>query len=477
MSKLTPNELSELKTQLDSTGPGMCVAKWKQVTMHLQNGHTHSCHHPISHHVPLEEVRANPTALHNTAFKKAQRQQMLTGQRPRECDYCWRVEDAGQGSISDRVLKSSEYWARPFLDSVLTKHWDDDVDPSYVEVSFGNVCNFKCSYCSPHISSKWMEEIQQHGAYPTSGNFNNLDWIKSENLMPIPNNADNPYVEAFWAWWPRMYDNLMHFRITGGEPLLNKNTFKVLDHVIDNPNTNLDLSINTNMCVPRDLLDQATERFKRIIGEGKVKKLKLFTSGEAHGKAAEYIRHGMDYNQWHDNICRMLTEVPGMEFTVMSTYNILSVPSYLRFLSDMLNIRRQFRRQGEKYAPLHLDIPYLRYPQHQSIFIASPDLLPSIESQVSYMFSNPEVPGWPPLEYHGFWPHEVEKLKRIYWVTQNEANRTRDAAAEHKRNMHRRDFALFVDEHDRRRGTDFAKTFPELMDFYSLCAGNSAANA
>ena len=53
---------------INSISPSFCVAKWKQVTMHLQNGHTHSCHHPNTHVVPLEEIRRNPTALHNTEF-------------------------------------------------------------------------------------------------------------------------------------------------------------------------------------------------------------------------------------------------------------------------------------------------------------------------------------------------------------------------------------------------------------------------
>jgi len=471
MSRTTDGDLAQLKQQLDSTGPGMCVAKWKQVTMHLQNGHTHSCHHPISHHVPLEEVLANPTALHNTNFKKQQRQQMLNGQRPKECDYCWRVEDQGNGSFSDRVLKSNEYWARPFLDDVTTKPWDHDVAPSYVEVSFGNACNFKCSYCSPHISSKWMEEIQQHGAYPTSSRFNNLDWIREQNLMPIPNNQENPYVDAFWAWWPRMYDSLMHFRITGGEPLLNKNTFRVLDHVIDNPNTNLDLSINTNMCVPKELIDSAIERFKRIVGENKVKKFKLFTSAEAQGAQAEYIRYGMDYNQWLDNIVRVLQAVPGMEFTVMSTYNIMSIPSYQRFLADMLEIKQNYKKPDSNYTPLYVDIPYLRYPHNQTIFNMTQDLLPMIEQQVSYMYRNQEQPDWRPMVHDGFFKHEIDKLKRIYYVAEYIFSPDNDMDDKKRADIanNRRDFALFVDEHDRRRGTNFVKTFPELEDFYNLC--------
>ena len=248
-------QLMDTKQQLDDVSSTFCVAKWKQVTMHLQNGHTHSCHHPRTHLVSLDEIEKNPTALHNSQYKKEQRKLMLNGERPSECDYCWKVEDQGD-NLSDRIYKSTEQWARPYIDDIVSKPWDDNVDPSYVEVSFGNVCNFKCSYCAPHISSQWMEEIEKYGAYPTTDKFNNLEWIKSQKMMPIPNKDDNQYVEAFWKWWPTMYKNLKHFRITGGEPLLNKNTFKVLDYIIENPNPDLEVSINTNLNPPVEVFDK-----------------------------------------------------------------------------------------------------------------------------------------------------------------------------------------------------------------------------
>ena len=61
-----------MKQKLDEVGCGFCLAKWTQVTIHLQNGHTHSCHHPKTHKVPLEELEKNPSALHNTEYKKLQ---------------------------------------------------------------------------------------------------------------------------------------------------------------------------------------------------------------------------------------------------------------------------------------------------------------------------------------------------------------------------------------------------------------------
>ena len=45
------------KEKLNGVGCGFCLAKWTQVTMHLQTGFNHSCHHPSVHKIPLEEIK------------------------------------------------------------------------------------------------------------------------------------------------------------------------------------------------------------------------------------------------------------------------------------------------------------------------------------------------------------------------------------------------------------------------------------
>lgn len=452
--------LQNTKQELDTISPSFCAAKWKQVTMHLQNGMNHSCHHPKTHVVPVNEILVNPTALHNSLYKKQQRKDMLEGKRPAECDYCWRVEDEGQGSLSDRVYKSADAWANPFISDIASKPWDDNVDPSYVEVSFSHVCNFKCSYCAPHISSKWMDEIETHGAYPTSTRYNNLDYLKNESMIPIPNREYNPYVEAFWKWWPTMYRNLQHFRITGGEPLLSKDTFKVLDYIIENPNPNLSFSINSNMNPPEKIFDAFLEKIKIIINEKKVKSFKIFTSAEAHGKQSEYIRFGMDYNKWLSNIHRVYREIPEIEFTVMSTYNIFSLTSYIPFLKDVLDIKREYGHYSNDRNPMLLDIPYLRYPDHQAVFIMEPNMLDMLYDQVTYIYQNLEYKNWYGTANRGFYEHEADKLKRIY-------NIAKTASTNEWTDINRKNFTIFVDEHDRRRGTNFEETFPELVDAYT----------
>ena len=72
------------KKKLDDIGSGMCLAKWTQVTLQLQTGHNHSCHHPRTHKINVNEIKRNPSALHNTQYKKLRRREMLTGKRPEE---------------------------------------------------------------------------------------------------------------------------------------------------------------------------------------------------------------------------------------------------------------------------------------------------------------------------------------------------------------------------------------------------------
>jgi organic radical activating enzyme len=458
------NQVIEFRNKLNDISPSMCFAKWQQVTMHLGTGHTHSCHHPSAHKIPIEEVKQNYTALHNTNYKKEQRKLMLEGKRPKECDYCWKVEDSDSAGtvFSDRIMKSLTPWAKTYADRIANSSYNNDVNPSYLEVSFSNTCNFKCSYCSPEVSSKWMEEINQHGSYPTSTSFNNIEWLKQSNKMPILEREVNPYIDAFWQWWPELYPTLEVLRITGGEPLLTKNTFKVLDYVLSNPNTKLELNVNSNLCVPDELLNKFIDSVKRIQDAGAVGSFKMYTSCEATGAKAEYIRYGLDYNKWLDNCNRIMSEIPNTKLTVTSTYNALSVTSFETFLSDMLKLKIQYSTETERNA-VGLDIPYLRWPHHQAINILTPDYLTQVENQVTFMYKNMQQTHWPPLCGKGYYDYDINRMERVYRVFENHLRQGYTMETE------RKDFAIFIDEHDKRRGTNFLKTFPEMEEFYKLC--------
>ena len=453
----------KIKKELDTVGKGMCLAKWTQVTLQLQSGHNHSCHHPKTHKISKEEIVRNPSALHNTRYKKLKRREMLTGERPEECDYCWNVED-NSDRFSDRIFKSAESWSYPYKDEILNMNWRDDYNPKYVEVSFSNVCNFKCMYCGPSFSSTWMAEINKYGGYPTLDNFNSIDWMKTEDKMPIPHSEYNPYVDAFWKWFPDLYRDLNIFRITGGEPLLSKDTWGVLDYILNEPNPNreLKLAINSNLGVPDNLIDKLIEKMQRIEDEGRVKEFIIFTSADTWGEQAEYIRTGLEFNKFWDNINKILLKCPRTIITFMVTYNALSVFNYHKLISEVYKLKTEYGSNNRYWnSAVFLDTSYLRWPSHQTVQVLPYDFSKHILDQsklVSY-YATPSFDN----RYIGYSDIEVQKIKRIYdWMISPQ-----DEVAQMK---NRYSFYQYFKAHDERRGTDFCKTFPELEEFYNFCS-------
>jgi organic radical activating enzyme len=452
------NDLNEVKDELNGIGCGMCLAKWTQVTMHLHNGMTHSCHHPSPHKIPLEELKRNPTALHNTNYKKEKRREMLNGKKPEECNYCWKVEDSSN-SFSDRIFKSSESWSKPYLKEIAGLDWRANYNPKYVEVSFSNTCNFKSSYCSPMFSTKWTEEIEKHGGYPTSTNFNDLTWVKQTNQMPYKHSDDNPYVESFWNWWPDLYNDLHTFRITGGEPLLSKDTWKILDFIenTDTPNRNLNLSVNTNLGSPKQLIERFVQKVKNITNENKVNEFIVFTSCESWGSQAEYIRNGLDFDLFFENVEYILTELPKVTINVMATFNALSIFGYGKLIDKIFELKQKYRN-NERYwvSAIQLDTSYLRWPSHLSVKILEEEQKEMIldYAKKAFYYATPEFSH----DHFGFSDVEVQKIKRLY----DYAISKDDFDVE----TNRKDFVLFVDEHDKRRQTNFLETFPEFKNLY-----------
>ena len=426
------------KDKLDKVGCGMCLAKWTQATVHLQMGETHSCHHPSTHKIPLAAIKRNPSALHNTRFKKLKRKEMLDGKRPSECNYCWNVEDNSE-QFSDRVFKSNESWSLPHFDKIVNSNWRSNTNPSYLEVSFSNACNFKCSYCGPSFSSSWAQEAQKYGAYPTDDKFNDISKLKAENKMPIHHKEYNPYVDAFWKWWPELYRDLHTFRITGGEPLLSKDTWKVLDYIIeqDNPNRELNLAINSNLGIPDNLIDKLIEKIKIIEDRGLVKEFILFTSVDTWGKQAEYIRNGLEMSHFEDNLHTILGN--GLQVGLMITYNVLSIPNIEELIYKVAELKIQYPDQ------VHWDSPHMTSPEHLSAQISNDKLINIMEKSLQTMKG-----------YKQFTEGEYQKYRRtVEWIKNNRFEGE-------KLQRHRNDFVLFVREHDKRRNTSFIDSFGEL---------------
>ena len=448
--------LGDAEWMKDNLGPALCLAKWKQVSLHLPTGLNNSCYHPPLHAIPAELLSDNPSALHNTPHKKAQRKIMLKQERPGECGYCWAMED--NGKLSDRHYRSGEPWAAKDFDSVMNSTGDEDVIPSYVEVNFNHACNLACSYCSPQFSSTWQQEVTQLGGYPTSTVHNDPDHFTGRN-RPIPVRDHNPYVEAFWAWWPTLYPELEHFRMTGGEPLLDKNTYRVFDYVLANPKPDLHLNVTSNFSVDEKSWQKYKGYVKQLCEGEQIEHFMQYISLDSWGTQAEYIRHGLDFNLLWDRVNQFLTEIPGRNsVTFIVTMNNLSVTGLGSLMAGILGLRQLY---STTYQRVWFDTPVLRQPHWQSLQLLPESYCDQMERVWAWMLKNTETPE---TRFHGFKDYEIARLDRdIAWMRDGQ---TLDPAYLQR---NKADFYRFFNEHDRRRNTDFLKTFPEMRAWWAEC--------
>ena len=89
------------------------------------------------------------------------------------------------------------------------------------------------------------------------------------NVEQYPNRESNPYREAFWRWWPDLYKDLKHFRMTGGEPTMDPNTYRVFDYVLENPKSDLHMNVTSNFSVD-SLTGKNTSPYNQRLCEGQM---------------------------------------------------------------------------------------------------------------------------------------------------------------------------------------------------------------
>ena len=419
--------LNKIKTDLDAIGPGFCILKWHYLELSLAEGLKHSCYHCPQHKIPLK------SDLHNTPTTKEVRQQMLDGLKPAEDNYCYDIEKTG--NYSDR-----QYLAVQFIKedpNIIAKtaayEPDEQIYPKYLTVSFTNRCQMSCIYCGAGKSSTWKKEIDEHGPYPLNVKDNYDKYVPRNDIMKV---EDNPYVDKFWKWLPDAYPHLQTIRLTGGEPLLDENTFKLLQYVKDNPKK-LSFEISTNLMVTDRRVSNYINLVKGLPGQ------KCYVSVDTWGEQAEWIRTGLKIEQFEHNLHRVLGN--GIKVGIMCTFNLLSIPNFEEWVFKMAELKQQYP------GLLTVDVPQMVEPLHLTTRIADKKLINMLDKAYKSM-----------LTYsHLFEDYEISKFKRtIAWTKANLMK-----GEELERN--RKDFVKFANEKDRRRGTNFLETFPELKEFYN----------
>ena len=428
---------------VNAISPSFCAAKWYNATIWLGNGRTASCHLPPAHSIPLDLLETNPSVLHNTPYKKEKRKEMLEGIRCAECAYCWTVEDKRDNDVySDRAYKSHIYSERDI--NLLKEIGLTDVDPKTLEISFDNLCNLSCSYCNAEFSSTWSTDIKEHGLYPTTntpggGTFRNA----GEHALPFGNkNDNNPYVAAFFKWFhASLKNNLTELRITGGEPTRSPWFWKLMDEC---ENTKFDFAVNSNLIMDQSRMEKLIQSSKKF------KTFDLYTSCESYGEHAEFVRSGLDYEQWRNNLVQFSNDGHYRMIHIMMTISALSIWTITEFMSDILELRKH-----SSTGQFHMSVNILRYPSFQNINVLPEELKLSQANKLSTWLTTA-------VGLSVFERNQIERLV-TYLRTVDRSYEDNDSQESKSK-----DFVAFTKEYAARRNKDISTVFPtEFIEWFN----------
>jgi len=397
-----------------------CKLKWTWSTLKLYTGQTSSCHRVDSDTITAETL----DTFHNTPKKLHDRQLMLDGQWPKGgCEYCRDIEQ--NGGSSDRLLHLS---IPDFIPPELTNDpFATVISPRLLEVYLDNVCNMSCLYCWDGFSSKIQQENSKFGRFESYGVV--IDNRAQKNL----NHQD--LKTSFWNWLDKNCQSLERLHILGGEPFYQKD-FEVLLSFLENKiNPGLEFNVISNLMIDSDKFVSHIQRIKKLVIDKQIKRFDLTASIDCFGAEQEYVRFGLDLDQWRQNF-EYLVSQEWIYLNINQTLSgltIKTVPDLLQYINRMRTTR---------------DIGH-----YFSITV------------MTHEFLHPQIFGT------GFWNEDFD---RIFNNMPSETE-TQQQALEYMKgislqiNSGARDsnkihqLGVFLDEIDRRRNLDWRSTFPWLM--------------
>jgi organic radical activating enzyme len=283
-----------------------CPAKWDELMINFSYDYVFSC------------CKATPIKIKNKNYNlilNEQKENLLNGVQDPSCNYCWKVENNNLPSRRHDYLK--------FFDQEKFQLYKTNaVVPKLVDVYIGNECNFQCTYCNPKFSSQWEADVKKK-SYKifTDRHFYGLDdknkEIKSHVLDTIKD-----------------LDKSTYLTILGGEPLLNKFFWQILDLTsVANFSLSTNLSCQTKKEI--DKLKDMSYKFDNMF---------ITVSIDSTGRNAEFTRHGLDFEHFQDNFDYLLnTLTPNMHVGINSVMSSITIQDLANFL-DLVKSKKKMHQ-------------------------------------------------------------------------------------------------------------------------------------
>jgi len=224
----------------------------------------------------------------NSEHMKSVRLRMMAGEELSECEVC------DHKLLNTNVYRS--YWNQLFKDRVDEAYatTDDKGATTMQTISFdyrfNNLCNFKCRMCGDMLSSSWEAESRKHNRW----NKESQPWMASPLREQIIKFQDTQVVQEFVDAIETKTIKEIYW--CGGEPLMWDMHWKAMQRIIElgfakevyvRYNTNLSRTSfkGTKLF---DLLPQFQD-------------WQICSSLDGTGEVGEYIRDGLNYEQWLRN--------------------------------------------------------------------------------------------------------------------------------------------------------------------------------
>lgn len=347
------------------------------------------------------------------------RRLMLEDQPVKQCTKCYEQEK--NGFFSMRYDANRNYGHNiSDIDKTLPDGTHPEFKIRYWDVRFSNLCNFRCRTCGPVFSSNWYNDhVKLYNRLPDVNNIPmaRIEYAAGDEESMIRQMEEHiPYLEQVY--------------FAGGEPLIMKEHYVLLEKLIEAGRTDVCIQYNTNFSELAFKDKHVFEYWRhfRTVGVG--------ASLDAMGPRAELMRKGTVWSKTVENRERMLTEVPHVDFYIAATISSMNVLHVLDFHKEWVNLGL--------VKPKDLNVNICQGPEWYRI-----DIFPQ-------QFKETVIK--PAYEQHIAWLEPQDKLNR---ATNGFKSAMNFMMAEDKSSVLPR-FIQEVEKLDNLRSENFWQTFPEL---------------
>jgi organic radical activating enzyme len=271
-------------------------------------------------HLIRNNLNQSPEEYLNGPWLKNLKQEFVDGKFPDVCGGCKSRENLGLKSTRRSVWK--DHFKVEGDESLDISEYtvDKKTDVYRFEILFSNLCNFKCRICTEECSSSIAKENTKFGVPNSSPLFQSIKSHKGVAKSPKENFEELKNV--------CLHSSLRKLVLTGGEPLLIKECYEILDFIIEqNLTDTVILELYTNCSVYN------LEFINRML---KFKKVNFVMSIDGTEKTAEYQRHGTNWKVVKNNILKFNSlPISRLFNTAISGYVLLDVSSLATFLMKL----------------------------------------------------------------------------------------------------------------------------------------------